>query len=142
MLRRGEASVLVRYEGAYAATTLTVMGDRDSFVWQQPPTHNYIDELVYDKLERVKVLPSDLCSDEQFIRRIYLDLTGLPPTAEEVEAFLGDTRDTLVKRNELIDRLIGSRQYVEHWTNKWARLAAGEPKVSGRRRRSFSAGLD
>ena len=59
MLRRGESPVLVRYEGAYAATTLTVMGDRSEFVWQQPPTNSYIDEWVYDKLKRVKILPSD-----------------------------------------------------------------------------------
>jgi hypothetical protein len=51
--------VLVRYEGAYAATTLTVMGDRSEFVWGDPPTYNYIDELVYNKLQRVKILPSD-----------------------------------------------------------------------------------
>ena len=131
MLRRGEASVLVRYEGAYAATTLTVMGDRDGFVWQRPPVHNYIDELVYQKLERVKILPSGLCSDEQFIRRVYLDLTGLPPTADEVVAFLNDKRETRIKRDQLVDRLVGSRQYVEHWTNKWADLLQVNRKFLG-----------
>ena len=55
-LRRGEAPLLARYEGAYTATTVTVMGDRSGFVWQPPPVHNYIDELVYRKLERVKIL--------------------------------------------------------------------------------------
>jgi hypothetical protein len=61
-LRRGEASVLVRYEGAYAATTLIVMGDRSGFQWSDPPTHNYIDELVYKKLERVKMNSFAACT--------------------------------------------------------------------------------
>jgi len=49
-VRRGEAAVLARYEGAYAATTLTVMGDRDTFVWDQPPSYNRIDDLVAAKV--------------------------------------------------------------------------------------------
>ncbi|HTN77522.1 MAG TPA: DUF1549 domain-containing protein, partial [Pirellulaceae bacterium] len=80
MLRRGEAPVLVRYEGAYAATTIIVMGDRSGFEWKEPPTQNYIDQHVYRKLQRVKILPSELCTDAEFIRRVYLDLTGLPPS--------------------------------------------------------------
>ena len=49
-----------------------------------PPAYNKIDELVYEKLKRVKVLPSDLCTDAEFVRRVYIDLTGLPPTPDEV----------------------------------------------------------
>lgn len=131
MLRRGEAPVLVRYEGAYAATTLIVMGDRSVFTWQQPPTNNYIDELVYKKLERVKVLPSDLCTDAEFIRRVYIDLTGLPPTSAEVRTFLADQRPTKEKRDALVDQLVGSRAYIEHWTNKWADLLQVNRKFLG-----------
>ncbi len=53
-LRRGEAPVLARFEGAYAATTMTVMGDRTGFVWQEPETYNEIDELVADKWQRMQ----------------------------------------------------------------------------------------
>ena len=121
-LRRGESPIIARYEGAYAATTITVMGDRTGFVWKKPPANNFIDELVAEKLKRTKTLPSKLCTDAEFIRRIYLDLTGVPPTADEVRQFIADTRDTRAKRDELIDKLIGSDDYVEHWTNKWADL--------------------
>ncbi|MDP7017508.1 MAG: DUF1549 and DUF1553 domain-containing protein, partial [Pirellulaceae bacterium] len=120
--RRGESPILARFEGKYAASTLTVMGDRAGFAWNNPPPHNFIDELVAKKLQRTKTLPSELCTDAEFLRRVYLDLIGLPPTADEVRAFLADERESKVKRDALIDRLIGSDDYVEHWTNKWADL--------------------
>ncbi|MCO6456247.1 MAG: DUF1549 domain-containing protein [Pirellulaceae bacterium] len=130
-LMRGEAPLLARYEGRYAATTLTVMGDRGGFVWQQPPANNFIDELVAAKWQRMKIEPSDLCSDEEFLRRIHLDLTGLPPTLEQVQRFLADQRDSRLKREEIIDQLIGSSEYVEHWTNKWADLLQVNRKFLG-----------
>jgi Protein of unknown function (DUF1549)/Protein of unknown function (DUF1553) len=129
--RRGEASLLARYEGAYAATTVVVMGDRSGFVWQDVPEFTHLDTLVYDKLKKVKVLPSDLCTDAEFIRRVYLDLTGLPPSSDEVRAFLADARDTKVKRDEMIDRLIGGPEFIEHWTNKWADLLQVNRKFLG-----------
>ncbi|MCS7272205.1 MAG: DUF1549 domain-containing protein, partial [Gemmataceae bacterium] len=130
-LRRGEATMLVRYEGAYAASTLIVLGDRTGFEWIQRPVYNFIDELVDAKLKKIKVQVSPLASDEEFLRRVYLDLTGLPPTADEVRAFLADPRDSRQKREELIDRLIGSEAFVEHWTNKWADLLMVNRKFLG-----------
>ncbi|MBW3596238.1 MAG: DUF1553 domain-containing protein [Planctomycetes bacterium] len=130
-LRRGEAPVLVRYEGAYAATTITVMGDRSEFVWSNPPTYNYLDEHVYDKLQRVKILPSDVCTDEEFVRRVYLDLTGLPPTVEQVREFLADERPSRAKRDALVDRLVGNPEFIEYWTNKWADLLQVNRKFLG-----------
>lgn len=120
VLRRGEAPILVRYEGAYAATTVTAMGDRSGFVWNDPPKFNEIDSLVSKKWLRMKTLPSEICTDIDFVRRIYLDLTGLPPTAGQVKAFLADVRPSRAKRDALIDSLIGNPEFVEFWTNKWA----------------------
>ena len=130
-VRRGEATMLARYEGAYDASTLIVMGDRSGFVWKGAPTNNRIDELVYEKLKQMKILPSELCSDDEFVRRVYLDLTGLPPSPEDVKKFLRDSRPTRVKREELIDRLVGGPEYVEHWTNKWADLLQVNRKFLG-----------
>ncbi len=130
-VRRGEAAVMVRYEGAYTATSLIVMGDRSGFAWQPVPEYNYIDKLVYDKLKQVKVLPSELCTDSEFIRRVSIDLTGLPPTAAQVRAFLADKRDSKTKREALVDQLVGSPDYVEHWTNKWADLLQVNRKFLG-----------
>ncbi len=121
-LRRGEAPILARYEGGYTATTLTVMGDRTGFSWTPPETWGKIDELVANKWKAMQIQPSELCTDNEFLRRVYIDLTGLPPTADEVRTFMADKRETRVKRDELIDKLVGSDPYVEYWTNKWADL--------------------
>ncbi len=130
-IRRGEAPVLARYEGAYAATTITVMGDRSGFVWKDTESWGRIDELAAAKWKRMKIEPSGLCSDADFLRRVYLDLTGLPPKIEDVNAFLSDQRDTRTKRDEVIDRLIGSDDYLEYWTNKWADLLQVNRKYLG-----------
>jgi hypothetical protein len=130
-VRRGEATMLARYEGAYAASTLIIMGDRTGFAWKDQPANNYIDELVYEKLKSIKVLPSGLCTDEEFVRRVTLDLTGLPPEPEDVTKFAADPRPTKVKRDELIERLVGSNDYIEHWTNKWADLLQVNRKFLG-----------
>jgi WD40 repeat protein/mono/diheme cytochrome c family protein len=130
-VRRGEAAILARFEGAYAATTITVMGDRTGFVWSEPEKWNKVDEFTARKWQRMKIQPSGLCSDEDFLRRIHIDLTGLPPKAEEVRAFIADTRDTRTKRNEVIDRLIGNPDFVDHWTNKWADMLQVNSKFLG-----------
>ncbi len=130
-VRRGEATMLARYEGTYTATTLIVMGDRSGFAWQDVPEYNYIDTLVDEKLKQVKILPSAICTDAEFIRRVYLDLTGLPPLPDEVRAFLADSRPTRIKRDELVDKLVGSAEYIEYWTNKWADLLQVNRKYLG-----------
>src|SRR6185436_6954892 len=87
--------------------------------------------LVAAKWKRIKLLPSGLCNDDDFIRRVYLDLTGLPPSPDDVRKFSADTRETRVKRDELIDRLIGNPDFIDHWTSKWADLLQVNRKFLG-----------
>ena len=131
-LRRGEAAALARFEGRYAAAPIVVMGNREGFQWKEEPANNYIDELVYAKQKKVKTLPSPLCTDEEFIRRAYLTLTGVPPTAENVVAFLDDKRPQREKRDALIDQLVGSPEFVDLWTNKWADMLLVNTKFLGK----------
>ncbi|MEM9283683.1 MAG: DUF1549 domain-containing protein [Verrucomicrobiota bacterium] len=130
-IRRGEAPILARYEGAYAATTLTVMGDRDGFTWEEPEAWSEIDHLVAAKWERMKLKPSPLSTDAEFVRRIYLDLTGLPPASDRVKSFLADETPTRKKRDALVDELIGSPEFVDHWTNKWSDMLQVNSKYLG-----------
>jgi hypothetical protein len=131
-LRRGEAPLLVRYEGNYASTTLTVMGDRSGYAPRDLPQYNRIDELVDAKLRRMKIAPSDLCTDEEFLRRATIDLTGLLPTPTEIREFLADPRPSREKRAATVDRLLASDAYVEHQTNRWADLLLVNGKLLGR----------
>ncbi len=121
-LRRGEMAVLVRYEGLYDAREVAVMGDRTGFQFSAMPEFNFVDRHVNAKLQRMKINPSELCNDAEFVRRVYLDITGQPPTSEKVRAFLADTTDSRMKREALVDELIGSPAYAEFWANKFADL--------------------
>ena len=127
-LRRGETAILVRYEGAYAVNQITVLGDRTGFAWVDSPEHNYIDTLVNRKLKNIRTLPSELCTDAEFLRRVSIDLTGLPPTAEQVKAFLADPRDSRAKRDAKIDELLDTAEYVDHWALKWSDLLLANRK--------------
>lgn len=130
-VRRGEAPILARFEGSYAATTLTVMGDRSEYQEPDVETWGRIDELVAEKWNRVKVTPSGLCDDATFLRRVTLDLTGLPPTSEEVRQFLNDPMPTRQKRSLVVDRLLSSEAAIDYWTNKWADLLQVNRKFLG-----------
>ena len=132
-IRRGEAAMLIRYEGLYAAKEVTVMGDRSGWAWSNPPENNYVDTHIYAKLKRMKILPSELCTDAEFIRRVTLDLTGIPPTSETVRSFLEDKEESKIKREKLIDGLLGRAEYVKYWANRWADLLQCNSAVLGQK---------
>jgi len=64
------------------------------------------------------VLPSDVCTDSEFVRRVYIDLCGTLPPVEITRAFLDDKAPSKEKREKLIDRLIESEDFIEHWTKQ------------------------
>jgi hypothetical protein len=78
---------------------------------------NEIDHFVYDKLKAKGLRPAPLASREVFLRRVTLDLTGLPPTPAEAQAFLSDTKPGAEER--LVDRLLASPRYGERWGRHW-----------------------
>ncbi|MFP6867500.1 MAG: DUF1549 domain-containing protein, partial [Roseibacillus sp.] len=74
---------------------------------------------------------SGLCSDEEFLRRVYLDLTGLPPSPLILQLFIAEETPSEKKRGEIVDQLIGSPEFIEHWTNKWADMLMVNSKYLG-----------
>jgi len=84
-------------------------------------TRNGIDSFVLDRLKQEGLAPSPEAPRETLIRRVSLDLIGLPPTIEEVDAFLADTRRDAYQR--LVDRLLASPRYGERWARPWLDLA-------------------
>jgi hypothetical protein len=117
---RGGAAVMVRYLDKVETCHFTLIKDIDGFVWHNPPIHNDIDRLVYEKLKQLQYLPSDLCSDEEFVRRIFLDVVGLLPTASEVQSFLNDPSPD--KRRQLVDALLERPDHARFWALKWGDL--------------------
>jgi hypothetical protein len=77
-----------------------------------------IDELVFAKLKQLGIRPANLCSDEVFIRRAYLDVIGTLPTVPEVRDFLRDSDPH--KRRALVDRLLQRDEFAVYWTMRWA----------------------
>lgn len=118
---RGEAFVMARFDTHTVGSQVLVL-PRD-LQYTPPPSHgNYIDELVDKKLRQVRIPPSGLCSDEEFLRRATIDITGLLPTEEEYVAFLADSSEN--KRRELVDRLLERKEFSEIWAMKFAQLLA------------------
>jgi hypothetical protein len=118
--RKGEAALMVRYGSLVAVSTGVVLRHDPAFAWTNPPENNYIDKLVNAKLRRIEILPSDLTTDEEFLRRVSYDVIGLPPTADKVRAFLVDKRPD--KRVRVIDALLDRPEHAEHWALKWGDL--------------------
>jgi hypothetical protein len=82
--------------------------------------NNFIDEHIFRKLYTLRMNPSELCSDTVFLRRAYLDLLGVVPTAETARAFTADPASD--KRARLIDRLLERAEFADFWALKWADL--------------------
>jgi hypothetical protein len=81
---------------------------------QEIPRKNFIDALIFDRMARDNVMSAPLCTDLEFVRRVYLDLSGRIPSPEETTGFLNDASPN--KRDALIDRLIGTPEFVDKWT--------------------------
>ncbi len=127
--RTGEATMLLRYQGTFATLPVTVLNPKPGFVWKPLPQNNYIDRAIDAKLQRLKIQPSPVVDDAGFLRRVSLDLTGQLPSPAEVRAFAADPSKT--KRSSLIDRLIASPAFVDHWTLKWGDLLQNNRKYLG-----------
>ena len=119
-LRRGEVAVVVRYLNHVETPMLSFVEDVPGFTWKAPEPANYIDEHVYAKLKEFQYLPGKLSNDEVFLRRVYLDVTGLLPTPDEVLYFLEN--DDPDKRTKLIDELLATEAHTAFWAQKWGDL--------------------
>ncbi|MFP6701603.1 MAG: DUF1549 and DUF1553 domain-containing protein, partial [Planctomycetaceae bacterium] len=96
------------------------------FAWNNPKANNFVDEKVYEKLKQLQILPSELCTDEEFLRRAFIDTTGRLPRLEEVQAFLDDKAAD--KRAKLVDRLLELDDFAELWALRWADILRSNNK--------------
>ena len=116
---RGEAFVMARFETKTVGRQVLVLPT--DLQYEAPEvTGNYIDQLVGKKLNQLRILPSGLCTDEEFLRRVTIDIAGQLPTEEQYNQFMTDQADD--KRSALIERLLGQKEFSEIWAMKFAQL--------------------
>ncbi len=116
---RGEAFVTARFVTETVGSQVLAL-PADLQYTPGPVTGNYIDELVGKKLQQLRLVPSGQCSDEEFLRRVTIDVTGQLPTEDEYNLFLNDVAPD--KRAALVDRLLERKEFSEIWAMKFATL--------------------
>lgn len=111
---KGDTHIVAFYDnGVVPVATLLPESEQFGPKYPATPTPTRIDELVTDKLRKLGVLPSELCSDSEFLRRASLDITGTLPRAEEVRAFMADA--SADKRARKVDELLSRPAYSAWW---------------------------
>ncbi len=126
--RAGKTAVMVRYLGQSATISVAVPFSAEPVAMEFQPA-NFIDELVLAEWQRMRVRPAPMASDEEFLRRVGLDLIGTLPTPEELRSFLADTAAD--KRVEWIDRLLARPEYVDYWAMRWGDLLRSHRRFLG-----------
>lgn len=118
----GEAAISVWFASRVATTTISSPFDNTTRPEQFAVDKggNFIDEIVHDKLRRLKLPPQGRVSDGKFARRAFLTTLGVLPTEAELDAFENDTRAD--KRARLIDTLLERPEFVDYWAYQWAEL--------------------
>jgi hypothetical protein len=127
----GEGVIVVRYMGHVDIVRITVPSGKSlpDDLFAHLPVNNPIDKLVYERHQKLGILPSATCSDEEFLRRASLDLIGKLPTSQRVRQFLEDTRPD--KRSLVIDELLNDTNYADHWAIVWGDLIRPNPSRVG-----------
>jgi uncharacterized protein DUF1553/uncharacterized protein DUF1549 len=116
--KAGEVVVTAEYMGLMAAAVVLFRDPKPDFRWPVIEERNYIDAHVFAKLKILQIEPAPLSTDEEFVRRAYLDAVGRIPTPAEARAFLADKDEK--KRAKLIDALLGLPEFADLWGLKWA----------------------
>lgn len=127
----GETVIVARYMGQVAISNVAVPAEKllPPERYASLPVRNDIDRLVYERLQKLGYLPSDPCTDSEFLRRSTLDTIGLLPTVEETRAFLSDTDPSKYER--WIDELLERPEWADHWAVKWGDLIRPNPSRVG-----------
>jgi WD40 repeat protein len=127
----GEGVVVARFMGYVDASRVTIPSSRKlpAERYAALPANNFIDRIAYERFKELGLYPSELCTDEEFIRRSSLDAIGMLPTSEQVRSFLAD-KDA-GKRRRWVEYLLDHPAYADTWANKWTDLLRPNPDRVG-----------
>ena len=115
----GDAYLMARFGVLTALTRVISIPDNAPQI-ANLPANNYVDEMVNDKLETLRIQPSGLCSDEVFLRRAFIDIIGKLPDSEDYHKFVKDKSPK--KREKLVDDLLKRPEFIDLWVMKWAEV--------------------
>lgn len=115
-LQAGGTHVFARFNRFTVGSEIVVLPEGD-FAWPNPEEYNFIDPLIHAKLKELRIIPSAICTDEQFLRRVTIDLVGTLPTREEYDAFMADKSPN--KRAKVVDALLQRDAFGELWAAQW-----------------------
>ena len=113
----GQAAVMARFNGNVTVFRASVPRPGDSVKFDFPE-NSVVDKATASKWRELNITPSELCTDEVFIRRVSLDLTGTLPNPADTANFVADKDAN--KREKLVDKLLESTEYAYFFANKWA----------------------
>jgi hypothetical protein len=126
--RPGEVAILCRYLEELVSVRLTYLEPRAGFVWPEIKPNNYVDDHVFAKLKTMTIRPSELCTDQEFVRRAFLDCIGRLPTVAETKSFLAD--GDAKKRDTLVQRLVAMPEFADFWAMKWSDVLRSSRKTT------------
>lgn len=129
--RSAEVVFLARYLDRISSVRLQYLVRDPQFKFKSPGEAEEVDRLVFSKQRELQLQPTELATDEDFLRRVFFDVTGGPPTVDQVRRFLDSTAPD--KRAALIDELLNRDEYGEFWALKWADLMRGSDVTISRR---------
>lgn len=118
--QRGEAFVMARFATFTVGAQVIVIPKGLQYEWPKVEEKNFVDTMVNEKLRNLRMLPSELCNDETFLRRSHIDIIGLLPSSEEIAKFTADADPK--KREKKVDELLGRKEFVDIWAMKWSEL--------------------
>lgn len=123
----GEATIMARYMGNIATWSSAIPRPEPvaDHVYQSFLKRNFIDDLVSQRWQELRIVPSEPCNENQFLRRSFLDIIGRLPSADEARNYLSDPAPD--RRERLIDSLLSRPEYADFWANKWCDLLRPNP---------------
>ena len=114
----GDVAVMIRYQGKVAVFRATA--PLGAPMAELPPSRNFVDTLVFNKLKQLGLPPSPVADDNTFLRRVTIDIAGRLPTPKEIQDFVSEANPK--KREALVDRLLASGEYADYFAGKWSAL--------------------
>jgi hypothetical protein len=115
---RGEVAIIAHYLNLVANIRLTHLVEVPGFAAAAVPQDNAIDRAVFQKLNKMRIPPSEICTDREFIRRAYLDVLGIVPTPEDLKSYLDQPDEK--RRDHVIDGLLERPEFYDFWALKFA----------------------